>query len=142
MYDYLRHRIQLEYAAAWRVALSGLLAGMALPAGVWVAALILSRWVTLLTQGLLWIFGGGVIYLSLAGAIAALANQRVSRRNDLGLVAGAAVLLLLCVPLGLLMAQSLSERRRNRTHRRFSRRLHPSEICCKRSFPRSLGDCC
>ena len=108
MYDYLRHRIQLEYAAAWRVALSGLLAGIALPAGVWVAALILSRWVTLLTPGLLWIVGGGAIYLSLAGAIAALANQRVSRRNDLGLVAGAAVLLLLCVPLGLLMAQSLS----------------------------------
>ena len=112
MYDYLRHRIQLEYAAAWRVALSGLLAGIALPAGRVGLRLSSSvRWVTLLTQGLLWIVGGGVIYLSLAGAIAALANQRVSRRNDLGLVAGAAVLLLLCVPLGLLIAQSLSERR-------------------------------
>ena len=106
MYDYLRHRIQLEYASAWRAALSGLLAGLALPAALWVAALILSRWVTALTGAPLWIGAGGVLYLSAAGAAAALANQRVSRRNDLGLVGGAAVLFILCVPLGLLLTHT------------------------------------
>ncbi len=107
MYDYLRHRIQLEYSAAWRVAVSGLLAGLALPTALWVAAFLLSRWVTVLSGAPLWIGAGGVIYLSLAGAGAALANQRVSRRNDFGLVAGAAVLFLFCVPLGLLLTQSI-----------------------------------
>ena len=108
MYDYLRHRIQLEYSAAWRVAVSGLLAGIALPAVVWLVALLLSRWVSWLTGGLLWIGIGGVLYLGVAGALAALANQRVSQRNDLGLVAGAATLLVLCLPLGLLIAQNFT----------------------------------
>lgn len=107
MYDYLRHRIQIEYSTARRVALSGLLAGLALPAALWAAAFVLSRWVTDLSGAPLWIGAGGVIYLGLAGAAAALANQRVSRRNDLGLVAGAAVLFLFCVPLGLLLTQSI-----------------------------------
>lgn len=108
MYDYLRHRIQLEHSAAWRVAVSGLLAGLALPAAVWLAAVFLSGWVSWLTGALLWIGLGAVVYLSLAGALAALANQRVSRRNDFGLVAGAAVLLLLCLPLGLLVTQTVT----------------------------------
>ena len=108
MYDYLRHRIQLEYSAARRVAVSGLLAGIAAPAALWLGALLLSRWVAAVTAGFLWLGGGGVLYLGLAGAVAALVNQRVSRRNDYGLVAGAATLLLLCLPLGLLLAQSFT----------------------------------
>lgn len=107
MYDYLRHRIQLEYSAAWRVALSGLLAGTVLPVLLWLAALFLSQWVSWLTGAFLWLGCGAVIYLSLAGAAAALANQRVSRRNDLGLFAGAAVLFLFCLPLGLLLTQTI-----------------------------------
>ena len=51
---------------------------------------------------------GAVVYLSMAGATAALANQRVSRRNDFGLVAGAAVLLALCLPLGLLFTETVT----------------------------------
>lgn len=108
MYDYLRHRIQLEYSTAWRVALSGLLAGTALPLLVWLAALLLSRWISWFSSTFLWLAGGAVIYLSLAGAVAALANQRVSRRNDFGLVAGAVVLLLLCLPLGLLFTETIT----------------------------------
>ena len=108
MYDYLRHRIQLEYSAAWRVAVSGLLAGIALPVVVWLGALLLSHWLSWLTGTLLWIGLGAVLYLSLAGAAAALANQRVSRRNDFGLVAGAAVLLVLCLPLGLLFTELIT----------------------------------
>lgn len=107
MYDYLRHRIQLEYATAWRAALSGLLAGFALPAALWLATLLLSRWLASISGALLWIAGAGVLYLSLTGAAAALANQRVSRRNDLGLVGGAAVLFLLFIPLGLLLTQTV-----------------------------------
>ncbi len=108
MYDYLRHRIQLEHSAARRVAVSGLLAGLAVPAVVWLAAIFLSRWVSWLTGALLWIALGAVVYLSLAGALAALANQRVSRRNDFGLVAGAATLLILCLPLGLLVSETIT----------------------------------
>ncbi len=108
MYDYLRHRIQLEYATAWRVAVSGLLAGLALPVVLWLGALLLSRWVSFITAELLWLGCGAVLYLGAAGALAALANQRVSRRNDLGLVTGAAVLLLFCLPLVLLVVQSLT----------------------------------
>lgn len=108
MYDYLRHRIQLEYSAAWRVALSGLLAGIVLPAVLWLGVLLLSRWVSWVTAPLLWIACGAVLYLSLAGAAAALANQRVSRRNDFGLVAGAATFLALCLPLGLLVTEAVT----------------------------------
>ncbi|MDE2816655.1 MAG: hypothetical protein OXM03_08405 [Chloroflexota bacterium] len=108
MYDYLRHRIQLEYSAAWRVALSGLFAGVVLPAVLWLGVLLLSRWVSWVTAPLLWIACGAVLYLSLAGAAAALANQRVSRRNDFGLVAGAAVFLALCLPLGLLVTETVT----------------------------------
>lgn len=107
MYDYLRHRIQLEYAAAWRAALSGLLAGLAFPVALWLSAFLLSRWLTAISGGLLWLASGGVVYLGLAGGLAALANQRVSRRNDFGLVSGAAVLFLSCVPLGMLLTQSI-----------------------------------
>lgn len=107
MYDYLRHRIQLEYAAAWRAALSGLLAGVALPAALWFGALLLSRWITALSGAPLWLGAGGVVYLSLAGAAAALANQRISRHNDLGLVGGGVVLFVFCVPLGLLLTQAI-----------------------------------
>ncbi len=107
MYDYLRHRIQLEYSTAWRVALSGLLAGAGLPLLLWLAALLLSRWVAWFSGPFLWLACGAGVYLSMAGAAAAIANQRVSRRNDFGLVAGAAVLLLLCLPLGLLFTETI-----------------------------------
>lgn len=107
MYDYLRHRIQLEYAAAWRAALSGLLAGVALPAVLWLGALLLGRWIEAFGGAVLWLAGGGVFYLGVAGAVAALANQRISRRNDLGLVGGAVVLFVFCVPLGLLLTQTI-----------------------------------
>jgi hypothetical protein len=107
MYDYLRHRIQLEYAATWRVAVCGLLAGLPLPLVLWLGAFVLSRWITALTGAVLWLGIGAVLYLGAVGAAAALANQRVSRHNDFGLVGGAAVLLLLCLPLGLVLTQSL-----------------------------------
>ena len=90
------------------MAVSGLLAGVALPAVLWLGAVLLSRWAFAIPGGFLWLSGGGVLYLGLAGGLAALAAQRVSRRNDFGFVAGAAVLLTLCLPLGLLIAQSLT----------------------------------
>ena len=108
MYDYLRHRIQLEYSAAWRVAVSGLLAGLALPVVLWLGAWLLSRWVSSITAELLWLGCGAVLYLGAAGALAAFANQRVSQRNDFGLVAGAVVLLLFCLPPVMLIVQSLT----------------------------------
>jgi len=99
MHDYLRRRLQLEYASPWRIALCGALAGMALPLLGIAVSLAALRWLPVSAAHVVIAGALGALYLALVGLLAALANQHVSRQNDYGLAASAAILIFFSLPL-------------------------------------------